>query len=289
MPGGQEMIGRLFKRSLKPAVTWVETFLYGIAFRANIEVERPTVPLRVEDALQRNPLLAKGARYFSQNDEDGIVLEILRRLKLERGTFLELGVGDGLENNTLILLSLGWSGAWLEGGELAFTPGERLAFVQGWIDADNVVAMAEGALARVGARLASVSVASIDLDGNDLHIATRLLDGGLRPDLLIVEYNAKFPPPVEFVMPYKADKVWRGGDYYGASLTSWAKLLSVYGYRLVTCNLNGINAFFVKEEHAAQFEDVPSEVEQVFMESSNLRVPWSLHRTMPETARYFTL
>lgn len=282
------MISRLVKRTFKPAVKRTERFLYDIAFKANLEVERPTVPLQGDDARSRNPLLAKGARYFSQNDEDGIILEIVRRLKLEPGTFLELGVGDGLENNTLILLSLGWSGAWLDGGELAFTPGKRLSFKQRWIDTDNAVGLAENALAKVGSTLASVSVASIDLDGNDLHIATALLNGGLRPDLLIVEYNAKFPPPVEFVMPYKADNVWQGGDFFGASLMSWVKLLKDYGYRLVSCNLNGINAFFVKEENAALFEDVPGHIEDLFMEGSNLRMPSSLHRTMPDTARYFT-
>ena len=46
---------------------------------------------------------------FLAIDEDGITIEIFKRLKnLNSGSFLELGVGDGTENNTLILLSLGW-------------------------------------------------------------------------------------------------------------------------------------------------------------------------------------
>ena len=45
---------------------------------------------------------------FSQTDEDGITIEILRRIGcLEKGTFAEFGPGDGMENNTLILKSLG--------------------------------------------------------------------------------------------------------------------------------------------------------------------------------------
>src|SRR5437016_4741195 len=60
----------------------------------------------------KNPLNRFGAKYFSQADEDGITLEIVRRLGITVGTFAELGVGNGLENNTLILLANGWRGFW---------------------------------------------------------------------------------------------------------------------------------------------------------------------------------
>jgi hypothetical protein len=64
-----------------------------------------------------NPLNKFGAKCFSQNDEDGIILEILRRINLlgSEGVFAEFGVGDGTENNTLILASLGWTGFWMGG------------------------------------------------------------------------------------------------------------------------------------------------------------------------------
>jgi hypothetical protein len=39
-----------------------------------------------------------------------------------------------------------------------------------------------------------VDVLSVDLDGNDLYFTEALLNV-LRPKLVIVEYNAKFPPP----------------------------------------------------------------------------------------------
>jgi hypothetical protein len=34
---------------------------------------------------------------------------------IETGTFAEFGVGNGLENNTLILLASGWRGFWIDG------------------------------------------------------------------------------------------------------------------------------------------------------------------------------
>ena len=65
---------------------------------------------RDKRAASANPLVKAGQKYFSQNDEDGITLDILRRIGLESGTFVEFGAGDGLENNSLILLMRGWKG-----------------------------------------------------------------------------------------------------------------------------------------------------------------------------------
>ena len=60
-------------------------------------------------------LLKFGYRVYSQADEDGILHEIFRRIGEGHRTFIELGTGSGLENNTLFLLTQGWSGVWIEG------------------------------------------------------------------------------------------------------------------------------------------------------------------------------
>ena len=49
-----------------------------------------------------NPLLKRGEKFHSQNDEDGIISAILKRiLNIDSGVFVEYGCGDGLENNTI--------------------------------------------------------------------------------------------------------------------------------------------------------------------------------------------
>jgi DNA-binding transcriptional MerR regulator len=40
----------------------------------------------------KNILNKSGKKYYSQNDEDGILLEILNRIKKKGGSFLEIGV-----------------------------------------------------------------------------------------------------------------------------------------------------------------------------------------------------
>ena len=146
----------------------------------------------VRDAIGRSPLLMHGMKVYSQNDEDGLIEEILRRCELTAaGTFVELGVGDGTENNTLNLLLKGWRGVWLGGEPVAIQPdGRHLRFRQCWIDRDNAAHLVREELAALGVE--QPDLVSLDLDGNDYHIADALLRAGLRPALWVAEYNARF-------------------------------------------------------------------------------------------------
>ncbi len=56
-----------------------------------------------------------GHKGYAQNDEDGIVNEIFKRIGVRNRTFFEVGVGDGTQNNSLFWLKQGWRGAWIEG------------------------------------------------------------------------------------------------------------------------------------------------------------------------------
>jgi len=56
-----------------------------------------------------------GYKVFSQNDEDGIIAEIFKRIGVTNKRFVEFGVENGLESNSHLLLHSGWSGLWIEG------------------------------------------------------------------------------------------------------------------------------------------------------------------------------
>ena len=51
---------------------------------------------------------------FSQNGEDGIIAEIFSRIGPTNRIFVEVGAGDGSENNSAYLLLKGWSGYWFD-------------------------------------------------------------------------------------------------------------------------------------------------------------------------------
>jgi hypothetical protein len=103
--------------------------------------------------------------------------------------------------------------------------------------------------------------------------------------VLIVEYNAKFPPPVEFSV--KPGESWDGSDYMGCSLQSWCNLLSPLAYRLVACNVTGINAFFVRDDLSSFFSDVPEPIVELFMPCDYNWFVHAGHRVSPKTIMSF--
>lgn len=197
-----------------------------------------------------------GFKVWSQNDEDGILEEIFRRIGTASRSFVEFGVGYGRECNTLKLLVEGWSGLWMEFGAekcerirrafAAELAGGRLELRQTSVNPANIDALLSGArIAAVG----ELDLLSIDIDGNDYHVLKAMR--GLRPRVLAIEYNGKFPPPMDLVPPYDPDHAWDGTDYMGASLQAIANLAGRRGYRLVGTNITGVNAFFVRDDLVA--------------------------------------
>jgi len=214
-----------------------------------------------------NPLLRHGRKYFSQADEDGILLEILRRCNIARGACVEIGVGNGMENNTLNLLARGWRTVWIDSGRLAYDARcnpELLAFEQMFVTAENVVSVVKKGLESIDCE--HFDVLSIDVDGNDGYLLDALLSDGFEPQVLIVETNELIPPPIRFAQPYKSDHVWSRTKNIGWSLQSLADLLSPHGYTCVACNQQtGVNAFFVANELMHRFEDVPRDLEVLYV------------------------
>ena len=140
----------------------------------------------------KNPLNRYGAKYFSQGDEDGITLEIVRRLGITAGTFAELGVGGGLENNTLILLANGWRGFWIGREDLAFdhrlNP-KRLTFFKTWVSLENLTSLIQQGLKHMATN--ELDVLSFDLDGNDYYFVREVLTFGVLPEAFYTGIQCK--------------------------------------------------------------------------------------------------
>ena len=212
-----------------------------------------------------NPLNRLGAKCFSQTDEDGITLEILKRLDVKKGCYAEFGVGNGLENNTLILAAMGWRGFWVGGENLAFkhASSKNFTYIKTWITKENIAECARSGMQAINAD--NLDVVSLDLDGNDIHFVGELLDKGVLPKLFIVEYNGQFIPPAKFQIAYDPAHRWVGDNYFGAALTNFVELFERHAYRLVCCNAHtGANAFFVHNDFAHLFSDVPTDIRQIY-------------------------
>jgi hypothetical protein len=196
-------------------------------------------------------LTASELRVFSQNGEDGVIAETLRRIGTRGGFFVEFGVEDGTEGNTVFLAQvMGWTGAYLEADDASFAALERryagnprVRTLHAAVEPDTVEAL----FAQAGVP-EEPDVVSIDVDGNDYWIWRALT--AYRPRLVIVEYNGAFDPLSRRVMPYTPGFRWDGTSAYGASLGALEELAAEKGYRLVHTELAGVNAFFVREDLA---------------------------------------
>jgi hypothetical protein len=186
----------------------------------------------------------------SQNEEDGILVEIFRRIGSPNQTFFEFGVGSGLQNCTIYFLLAGWRGGWVEvnRGKFDFISkkfafhiaSDFLRITDLAVTPENVDYVAEElGVAR------DLDLLSIDIDGNDFFVFQAMT---IRPRVVVIEYNGLFPPPHKIVQAYDPNYVYAADTYTGCSLQSLAELAHAKGYRLVGTNLSGLNAFFVRDD-----------------------------------------
>lgn len=196
-------------------------------------------------------LLRHGAKAYSQNDEDGILAEIFRRIGTTGSTFVEIGAGDGLENNTVALLVEGWRGLWFESdnakaaqarAHLAdYVASNQLRIQNVFVTRENV-----DALLHNSALSAEPDLLSIDVDGNDYHLWRAVQS--ISPRVVVMEYNASWFPPMSLAVAYQERFEWKANTYFGASLKALELLAERKGYRLVGCCFAGVNAFFVRAD-----------------------------------------
>ena len=242
----------------------------------------------------KNILNKSGKKFYSQNEEDGILLEILKRIKKNNGSFIEIGVGgfvrnNGTENNTIILLMLGWKGIWIDSQKIDINLNEnsRLQFIKEFLDKDNCIKTLQGGLEKLNLKKKDINVISIDIDGNDFFIAETLLNNDYKPDCLIVEYNAKFSPPILYNMPYDKNYVWKGRDDQGSSIQHWVNFFEKFGYKLVCCNITGTNAFFINNKHNDKFNDIPTDINNIYYAPDYNWFTQTGHPTSTKTIEYF--
>ena len=213
----------------------------------------------------KNPFLKSFKRYsiFSQSDEDSIIDEIIKRLKIEKGNFIELGVGNGSQNNSLNLLAQGWKGLWIGNEKLVFKPGKNLKFIQSWITRENINKIISSNLSFFNSKFNlknnNIDLLSIDLDGNDYHILESILSTGFSPKIIIAEYNGTLGPRAHWLMPYISSNNWksRRDNYFGASFLSLVDLFNKYNYLPICCNSDtGVNLFLVRKELNSEFKEL---------------------------------
>jgi len=204
---------------------------------------------RIEHSRGITDLTVSELRVTSQNGEDGVIAELLRRIGTSLDPyFIEFGVEDGSEGNCVFLAdALGWSGLFLEFDSHQYA---RLAAKYRWstgvttVAAKVTPATVESLFSQSGVP-PELDVLSIDVDGVDYWIWRAITN--YRPRLVIIEYNAELEPERRQVVP-ETFEGWTGTNYFGASIGALKALGNAKGYELVYTDLTGVNSFFVRAD-----------------------------------------
>ena len=243
----------------KQSISYVETIAplkqFVVSRDLHIEQAINEIKAQVRERTPLNPVL-HGWKSYSQTDEDGIIeycLERISEVSIESKTFVEIGCGNGTENNSHLLLLKGYRGVWIDGSRsnidfIAMNLGGK-AF-DNLLVIEQLISPSENKLpirCKEFLKTDSLDFLSIDIDGYDEELAPIFIKT-LDPKLVCVEYNAKFRPPISLKLEPKDNHQWRGDDYYGSSLQSWSDTMNSLGFTLVSCNISGVNAFFIKNQ-----------------------------------------
>jgi len=189
---------------------------------------------------------------FSQNGEDGILDVLRRQLRSSNRYFIEIGAADGIDNNTAwLVIAEKYNGLMIEGTPRLVERAMRtiVGYSVGAECHNMFVTMENAKYLKSIALHHDPDVFSLDIDGNDYYIARAILEAGLRPKIFVVEYNSVYGPEKSMTIRYQQDFVFTEAHptqlYYGVSIAGWRHFFQSSGYRFVTVDRNGVNAFFV--------------------------------------------
>jgi hypothetical protein len=207
-------------------------------------------------------LFASRANISSQYEEDGILLALIAEAGIKDARFLDIGSGTGGGVTAMLAQECGWSGLMVDGNEDHVKmaqprfPAGRIAVVHSFVTRENVNALVES-----HGLTGDIGVFSLDIDGNDYWIWEAL--EACSPRIAAVEYNAFFGLDRAVTLPYMASFSRKGlpslvrKNYFGASLPAFVRLGRRKGYRLVTTDGSGLNAFFVRNDVAPHIPECP--------------------------------
>lgn len=173
-----------------------------------------------------------GFNIYSQNNEDGIIEEVLIRIGKKAGYCVEFGGADGTycSNTANLLVNGGWKGKMIEGEEMLFNQLINNKVLPEDVDCENAFVTPENVNHLVG----KCDFLSIDIDGNDYEVWKAYKH---KPAVVVIEINSSIPPRIKSF-----------NAHHGCSYNQMVLLGEEKGYFLVahTGNLIFVDDFYRK-------------------------------------------
>ena len=193
----------------------------------------------------------------SQNNEDGIIEFIFKKIEAKKINFVEIGF-DFYQNNSLNFLGKVNKGLFIDGSEdkviklksimTLLYPFKNINVLNKFIDKDNLNLIIDSHFHKDE----EIDFFSIDVDGIDYYLFENLK---VRPKVICIEYNFWFGPDIKCSVPYDKNFTWEIGSIYsGASLNSICEIAKKKGYYLIALESHCVNAFFIRADLKDKFE-----------------------------------
>ena len=193
---------------------------------------------------------------FSQDNEDGILLELFSKIGFLNKTFIEIGAGNGVlfSNCANLCMNFGFSGLFIESDTKKVSDGISYyknsyrtnlfppKFCCSFVTKDNI-----NQIVTDHNFPKTIDLLSIDIDGNDYWILEHL--DTVIPRVIVLEVNPAFKDQsctVQYNSSFKLKDLDKG--VYGMSVSAAIKLCKQRGYKLVASNSKGFNLFFALEK-----------------------------------------
>jgi hypothetical protein len=201
-------------------------------------------------------LLAERFGYLSQNEEDGLLLALFKRIGTTDQRFVEIGCGMNGGNSGFFAQECGWSGLMVDAKSASIEKvtvrfrGHPVRTVKQRVTREGV----NGMLEKFGFT-GELDLLSIDIDGMDYWVWEALTV--CSPRVVAIEYNWLFGAERAVTIPYASEfdlgAIGNRG-YRGASLAALAHLGRAKGYRLVATER--VNAFFLRNDLAPEIKGI---------------------------------
>jgi hypothetical protein len=195
---------------------------------------------------------------YSQWGEDGIVTKIFEVIGTSSKIAVEFGAADGFAfSNTANLWTKdpSWRAYLIENNLISYKnltvnvapyPCIPICRTVGISSTDSL----EAILREYNVE-PSIDILSIDVDGNESYIFETL--GGLRPRVIICEYNPTLPAHLDIYAQYD--------NYMGCSVAALQRIAAQKGYSLIA--ITDTNCFFVLTEEFHLFSDYETDLQRI--------------------------
>jgi hypothetical protein len=212
-----------------------------------MSIQLKAIPSTCRRILKR--LRDRSRGIHSHGDEQILIAKYLKELKVESRQCVDIAASDGVTmSNTYSLFRQGWEGLAVEYDACSF---DRLAHAYRKFQGVNlakckVTPLNVVSLLKANALPVNFGFLNLDIDGYDYFVLEQILRE-FRPSLICAEINEKIPPPVKFTVKWDPNYFWKGGNFYGQSISQLHTLCPLFGYSLVELYYN--NAFLVPSEN----------------------------------------